>query len=158
MGVPPEEAKKIAQRAADNVNRITNGYQGEMSEEYWGKIINASELMAIRSSGTSLLAVGGKVTGGKKNYGYKFPTGANGIRLFKGLYKSPLMHSDEWKAYLEKSHADRWAKAPKDELGQVWDTPDHLRMMREGKINRGKYPMPKKWYQDLSNDDPLHGT
>ena len=158
MGVPPEEAKKIAQRAADNVNRITNGYQGEMSEEYWGKIINASELMAIRSSGTSLLAVGGKVTGGKKNYGYKFPTGANGIRLFKGLYKSPLMHSDEWKAYLEKSHADRWAKAPKDELGQVWDTPDHLRMMREGKINRGKYPMPKKWYQDLSNDDPMHGT
>ena len=161
MGVPPQEAKRIAQVAADNVNRITTGYQGEMSEEFWGKIINASELMAIRSSGVSTFAVGGKVHSGKQNYGYKqlwTLAGNTGKSMFRGEYKSPLHLTDEYQDYIKGVQADYWNKLPKDANGQHWYTPEQLRLQREGKSKPFTNPQPKRFYQDLANDTPAHGA
>ena len=103
--------------------------------------------------------VGGRVVPGRRNYGYvNNGIGMGGLKVFKGQYQSPLMMNPEYEAYLAKMHQSRLDKQPKDANGQVWHTPPELKAIREGKINLGKYPQPKSYYQDLANTDPAHGA
>lgn len=99
-------------------------------------------------------AVGGSVRKGKYNYGKEI--GQLGMNVFRGRYRSPLMMNPEYEALLAKQAADRFTGA--DANGQIWHTPPTLKAIREGRINLGKYPQPKSFFQDMSNDDPMHGT
>jgi TP901 family phage tail tape measure protein len=101
-------------------------------------------------------ALGGPIVKAKRNYGLVM--GQMGIPMFRGSYKSPLMIHPEQQALMERQQAERWAKLPKDKNGDVWHTPAELDAMRKGKMVMGSRPMPKSFYQDLTNDDPLHGT
>ena len=103
--------------------------------------------------------IGGRVKTGRRNYGYvNSNIGLGGLPIFKGSYKSPLMMTPEYSAYVAKIHQDRFDKLPKDANGQIWRTPPELKAIREGKINLGKFPQPKSYYQDLTNTDPAHGA
>jgi len=101
-------------------------------------------------------ALGGPIVKAKRNYGLVM--GQMGIPMFRGAYKSPLTIHPEQQALMERQQAERWAKLPKDKNGDVWHTPAELDLMRKGKMVMGSRPMPKSFYQDLANDDPLHGT
>jgi TP901 family phage tail tape measure protein len=116
----------------------------------------ARPMIANRLAMNSGGEIGGVVTSGKKNYGITI--GERGFPLFKGRYKSPLMLHPEQVKLQEKRTAERLAKAPKDAEGRIWQTPLELAYIREGKMSMGKNPMPKSYYQDLSNDDPAHGA
>ena len=101
-------------------------------------------------------ALGGPIVKAKRNYGLVM--GQMGIPMFRGTYKSPLTIHPEQQALMERQQAERWAKLPKDKNGDVWHTPAELDAMRKGKMVMGSRPMPKSFYQDMANDDPLHGA
>ena len=102
--------------------------------------------------------IGGRVRSGRRNYGYvNNGIGFGGLKVFKGKYQSPLMMNPEYEAYLARKAQEVWDRQPKDANGQIWHTPPMLKAIREGKVNLGKYPQPKSYFQDMANTDPTHG-
>jgi TP901 family phage tail tape measure protein len=103
--------------------------------------------------------IGGRVVPGRRNYGYvNSGIGQLGMKIFKGGYKSPLMMNPDYEAMLAAKASAKFASRGADANGQVWHTPPMLKAIREGKVNLGKYPQPKSYFQDMANTDPAHGA
>ena len=141
-------------KTLDELNELHGtAYMGSYRSYEIGKIDGKPTVLAHMMPE---FALGGPIVKAKRNYGLVM--GQMGIPMFRGSYKSPLTIHPEQQALMERQQAERWAKLPKDKNGDVWHTPAELDAMRKGKMVMGSRPMPKSFYQDLSNDDPLHGT
>jgi TP901 family phage tail tape measure protein len=94
-------------------------------------------------------AVGGRVRAGKNNYGF-----TSNMKMFTGKYKSPLKWTEEYiqsrNAMIERAAND--PRVTRDAQGRFWYNEAQY------PSERGKFPQPKSYYQDMSNDDPAHGA